>query len=115
MDYIGKPFDPRILKAKVGLHAEMYKKTKSLEMMEKQLEETASRFKLLFDSVPEAICAASFEGQVTFWNQAMEKYTDYKAEECLGKNLSDFFQLDEFLDFARGFKETLLTNRLPFG
>src|SRR5581483_3071893 len=110
VDYIGKPFDPQVLKAKVGLHAEMYKKTKILQLLEKQLGETASRFRLLFDSVPEAICAVSADGQVTFLNKAMEKCTGYKPGEYLGKKLSALFQPNEFLEFAKGFKETLLTD-----
>ncbi len=109
VDYIGKPFDPHVLKAKVGLHAEMYKKTKILQLLEKQLVETASHFKMLFDSVPDAICTTSIDGKVTFLNKAMEKCIGYKPEECLGKKLSAFFTSNESLDFSKGFKETLFT------
>ena len=111
VDYIGKPFDPHVLKAKVRLHAEMYKKTKILEKLETQLAETANRFRLLFDSVPEAICTASSDGKVNFWNKEMEKYTGYKPEECLGKNISTLFNFNGFFDLASGFEEALLKNQ----
>jgi PAS domain S-box-containing protein len=110
VDYIGKPFDPRVLKAKVQVHADRYKKTKVLQLVETQLGEVASRFKLLLDSVPDAICTTSTEGNVTFLNKAMEKCTGYKPEECLGKNLFTLFNPKGSLDFTRGFKETLLTD-----
>jgi len=110
VDYIGKPFDPHILKAKVRLHAEMYKKTKILQLMELQLGETASRFRLLLDSVPEPICTASVDGKVTFLNKAMGECTGYRPEECLGKDLSSLFSPNKFLDFAKGFEASLLAD-----
>jgi PAS domain S-box-containing protein len=108
VDYIGKPFDPHVLKAKVGLHVEIYKKTKILQLLEKQLGETASRFRLIFDSLPDAICTTSSDGKVTFLNKAMEKYTGYQPGESLGKDLFALFKPNGFPDFTKGFKETLL-------
>jgi two-component system, sensor histidine kinase len=39
VDYFGKPFDPAVLKAKVRIHAEMYRQTKLLQQMEVRMKE----------------------------------------------------------------------------
>jgi CheY-like chemotaxis protein len=61
IDYFGKPFEPNILKAKVGIYTELYLKTK-------RLQETASllrshdQIKTLLDNIPVGIVVADVDG-----------------------------------------------------
>ncbi|HJT23212.1 MAG TPA: response regulator, partial [bacterium] len=107
LDYIPKPFQPDVLKAKVRLHTEVYKKSKILELMEKQLGETASRYKLLLDHIPDVVCTTSLEGKLTFLNKAFEHCTGYKPEDWVGKTLAPLFDPDDLPNFRAAFEKTV--------
>jgi CheY-like chemotaxis protein len=63
IDYFGKPFEPSILKAKVGIYTELYLKTK-------RIQETASllrshdQIKTLLDNIPVGIVVADVHGYI---------------------------------------------------
>lgn len=63
IDYFGKPFDPDILKAKVGIYTELYLKTKRLEETE-QLLKTHAQIKTLLEAMPVGVVIADIKGRV---------------------------------------------------
>jgi len=58
IDYLGKPFDPEILKAKVGIYADLYLKTKRLALLE---------------TIPVGVIVADVDGQVYESNEETRK------------------------------------------
>jgi len=107
VDYFGKPFDPQVLKAKVRLHAEMYRQSKLLEKMEKKLEEADRRNKLLLDRVLDIICVTSLDGTLVYLNGAFEDQSGYKTDEWVGKNLSSMVRPEDLNDVMKCITETV--------
>ena len=107
VDYFGKPFDPAILKAKVRLHAEMYRQSKLLQRLEKKLEETDRRNKLLLDSILDILCVTSLDGTLVYLNGAFEDQSGYKTDEWVGKNLSSLVRPKDLMEVMRCIKETV--------
>ena len=90
IDYFGKPFDPDILKAKVGIYTELYLKTKRLQETE-QLLKSHGQIKTLLEAIPIGIIIANGDGQIYEYNEEavkiwggiretfVEDYGDYKG------------------------------------
>jgi PAS domain S-box-containing protein len=88
VDYVNKPVNPAILRSKVGVFAELYRKQRSVEELNNTLEQlvaerTASlrlseaklrdserRLQELIAAVPAAIYTTDAEGKITYFNQA---------------------------------------------
>ncbi len=107
VDYFGKPFDPQVLKAKVRLHAEMYRQSKLLQQMEKKLAEADRRYKLLLDSVLDILCVTSPDGTLVYLNGAFEDQSGQKTEEWVGKNLSSLVRPKDLKEVMRCITETV--------
>ncbi len=84
VDYITKPFDPAVLRAKVGVFIELWQKTVELQrhealVREQELaalgRESEERYRLLADAVPEIVWTTTAEGSTTFYNQRWYDYT----------------------------------------
>ncbi len=84
VDYITKPFDPGILRAKVGVFIELWQKTVELKRHEELVREqelaalgreSEERYRLLADAVPEIVWTTTAEGSTTFYNQRWYDYT----------------------------------------
>jgi two-component system NtrC family sensor kinase len=99
VDYISVPVIPELLRAKVSVFAELYRKTHELEKLNRELEiRVAERTKQLkqsadlLDLATEAIMVRDNNGNVTFWNLGAEALYGWKREEIFGKNLHQTLQ-----------------------
>jgi len=54
---------------------------------ENALQESEQRFKVLFESAPDAIYLNDLKGNIVDGNKAAEEMTGYKREELIGKNI----------------------------
>ena len=96
VDYITKPFDPMVLRAKIGVFIELWQKTVELQrhqelVREQELaalgRESEERYRLLADAVPEIVWTTTADGATTFYNQRWYDYTGLRRD-------SDFSPLD---------------------
>jgi PAS domain S-box-containing protein len=90
VDYLLKPFDPEILRSKVGVFVDLFLKEQQIqrqsallrqkerEALERQGEE---RYRRLLDSLPESMWAARADGTLYYANQVWRDYTGYEGEE----------------------------------
>lgn len=101
VDYILKPFDPHILKSKVSVFVDLYKKntliqeqTEFLRDVERrdrlrtlrELEmEGRRRYQNLADAIPQIIFRAGANGAIEYFNQFWLQYTGKSLEESTGK------------------------------
>lgn len=93
VDYISVPVVPELLRAKVSVFAELHRKTRQLESLNRELEERVverteelrERADLL-ELATEAIMVSNSEGILEFWNSGAEALYGWKREEVLGKN-----------------------------
>ncbi len=119
VDYMIKPISPEILKAKVAVFAELYRKThKLLEQAEqmKKLDSDVTAHKLLskyslslIEASHDPLFAISSEGKITDINNASVKVTGVARDKLIGTHFFEYFTDSEkaregYLQvFAKGF------------
>jgi two-component system, NtrC family, sensor kinase len=99
VDYISVPVVPELLRAKVSVFAELHRKTRQLESLNRELEqrvaerteELRERADLL-DLASEAIMVRDSTGIIAFWNSGAEALYGWKREEVLGKNVHEILR-----------------------
>ncbi|MDB4994856.1 MAG: phoR4 [Myxococcaceae bacterium] len=78
VDYMAKPFDPDILRSKVQVFIDLYRKTELLKIHEKALRErelaelrkvSERRYKDLAESMPQIVWMADANGRLTYGNR----------------------------------------------
>ena len=85
-DYLGKPFDPEILKAKVGIYSNLFLKTATLEQQTRILMESEERYRLIVENAQEIIATIDISGTITSLNLAFERLTGLKSQDWVGKS-----------------------------
>ena len=100
MDYISVPVVPELLRAKVSVFAELHRKARELELLNRELEQRVfartaelreSEKQLrqradLLDLATEAIMVRDLDGVAQFWNSGAEAFYGWDAE-VLGRNV----------------------------
>ena len=80
VDYVVKPFDPMVLRSKVQVFVDLYRK-------ERALRESEARFRTAFDEAPIGVCLASPEAKLMEVNAALAKMLGYSELELVGKDV----------------------------
>jgi PAS domain S-box-containing protein len=98
VDYVVKPFDPTILRSKVAVFVDLYRKTR-------QLRDSEERFRTAFANAPIGVVLASPEAQILEVNRALAKLLGHHEGDLVGKPVADMLHPDEraqaMKDFAR--------------
>src|SRR5690349_19838880 len=90
VDYVFKPFDPEILRAKVGVFIELWDKTRQIRaqaelLAAQELAElrraSAERYRQLADAMPQIVWTADTEGRATYYNRRWFEYTGMTEED----------------------------------
>jgi PAS domain S-box-containing protein len=92
VDYISVPVVPAVLRAKVSVFAELHRKTRQLETLNRELEqrvserteelrESETQFRTLANSIPQMAWMANPDGSVFWYNQRWYEYTGSKPED----------------------------------
>ena len=95
VDYISVPVVPELLRAKVSVFADLHRKTKQLEKLNRDLEvrvaqsteelrASESQFRTLANSIPQLAWIADADGSVFWYNQRWYEYTATNWEEVRG-------------------------------
>jgi PAS domain S-box-containing protein len=101
VDYISVPVVPEVLRAKVSVFAELHRKTRQLESLNRELEqrvaerteELKERADLL-ELASEAIMVRDSKGTIQFWNSGAEVLYGWSREEVLGKNVHQLLKTE---------------------
>jgi PAS domain S-box-containing protein len=91
VDYISVPVIPEVLRAKVSIFAELHRKTRELENLNRELEnrveqrtrelqESESQFRTLANSIPQLAWMADSAGKVFWYNDRWYDYTGRSAD-----------------------------------
>ena len=91
VDYIFKPFDPRVLSSKVAVFADLHRQKRQIERQTEALREferqqfreemsaveieNARRYKALLDAVPHIVCVLNADGESELLNRTWFEYT----------------------------------------
>jgi PAS domain S-box-containing protein len=96
VDYLLTPVPAEVLRTKVSVFVELFKKTEELKRQAERLRESEERFRLLVEGVKDyAIYMLSAEGRVASWNAAAEHITGYNEGEIIGRHFSCFFPQED--------------------
>jgi PAS domain S-box-containing protein len=101
VDYISVPVVPELLRAKVAVFSELHRKTRQLELLNRDLEhlveartrelrlsegEFRKRAELL-ELATEAIMERDLNGVIRFWNSGAESLYGWRKSEVLGQDM----------------------------
>ena len=91
VDYIFKPFDPEVLRSKVAVFVDLYRKTEELKRQAELLRErevaeerrvSEERYRQLADAMPQIVWAADRDGRATYYNRRWFEYTGQTVEQA---------------------------------
>ena len=100
-DYLSKPVDPSIVRAKVGVFVELLRKAKQLKAREAQLRESErkqsrealreseAQYEAAFEAAPIGIAHAAVDGHLLRVNQKFCDILDYSKTEVVGLRCQD--------------------------
>ena len=91
VDYIVKPYEPRVLLSKVRVFLELHRVNTDLAEKVEALAASETRFRGLVMAIPDIVYRADPEGRFTFLNDAV-RVLGYRPEELLGTHLSRIMQ-----------------------
>ncbi|RIH81559.1 Alkaline phosphatase synthesis sensor protein PhoR [Calidithermus terrae] len=107
VDYVSVPVVPEVLRAKVGVFAELYRKTRQLERLNRELERrveertrelearrlegerTSALLETVLASAPAGIAVYDRELRFVRVNEALARLTGLPAEEHLGRTMGE--------------------------
>jgi PAS domain S-box-containing protein len=84
VDYVFKPFEPEILRAKVSVFVELWEKTQQVQeqaelLAEQEMAElrraSEERYRALADAMPQIVWTADIDGRTTYYNLRWFDYT----------------------------------------
>ena len=104
VDYLMKPFDPQILRAKVAVFIDLWQKTVEIRRQDALISEqelaalersSEERYRFLGDSIPQQVWTALPDGALDYVNQRVLAYFDRSFEEVIGWGWSEFVHEDD--------------------
>jgi len=116
VDYITVPVIPELLRAKVSVFAELHRKRRQLEMLNRHLEQrVAERTEALreradlLELATEAIVVTDLRGVIQFWNSGAEELYGWRREDVTGTNIHELLRTRALLQSNNDWQNELLT------
>lgn len=88
VDYIVKPYDPTVLRAKIAIFLELHARSTALAEKVNALAASEERFRGLVMTVPDIVYRIDSEGRFTFLNNAVT-LLGYTPEDLVGRHFSE--------------------------
>jgi PAS domain S-box-containing protein len=108
VDYLMKPFDPHILRAKVSVFIDLWQKTVEIRRQEELLKaqeiaeierESELRYRSLADAVPQIVWTTDVDGKTLSYNERWYEYTGLERGE--GGNASAVVHPDDVAEMNK--------------
>jgi PAS domain S-box-containing protein len=122
VDYVTAPIFPEVLRAKVKVFADLYRKQRELEALKAELETrvaartselaaSEARYRSLVDGANDIVATLDLEFRFTSVNPAVERVLGYAPEEVVGTSLGKFVPEDQLAVYADMLKRKLQGNQ----
>lgn len=102
IDYMYKPFDPAILRAKVAIFVELFRQTTALERrtaeltrMAARLERSEDHFRALIENTSDLTLIVEDDGIIRYASPSVERTLGYSREQIAGKRLAELLHPDD--------------------
>jgi PAS domain S-box-containing protein len=106
VDYVTAPVVPEVLRAKVKVFADLYRRQRELEELKGELEtrvaertarlaESEQRYRTLIDNANDIVSTMDLEARFTSVNPAVERILGYTPQELIGTELNRHIPADE--------------------
>ncbi len=87
VDYIFKPFHPEILRSKVNVFVELFRKNLAVKRQAQELARLSRRHQLILNTAADGLVGLDREGCVTFANPAATRMLGRRADEIVSQDL----------------------------
>ena len=118
VDYLFKPFDPRVLRSKVQVFTELYRARRALEEQTTLLARSEESKRIIIENARDIVVTTSMTGLITSLSPSFETMTDWKISEWIDRPLESLMHPADietfracFVDIAQG-KPVLCESRL---
>ncbi len=83
VDYLTKPLDPDVLRAKVAIFAELFRKDLRIREQAEALRAwEQQRYRNLAEAIPQIVWTASADGAITYFNHRWYEYTGQRPQDA---------------------------------
>ena len=104
-DYLIKLPDSVEMLARLRYHAESYFIRVKNQHVQRSLSESEQRFRLVTQSISDAIVSICSDGMIHFWNQGAEKIFGYSAAEIFDRSISLLIPKRYLTEYVRKFRK----------
>ena len=87
VDYIFKPFHPEILRSKVNVFIELFRKREAFKRQAHELARLIKQNELILNAAAEGVFGVGLEGMTTFVNPAAARMIGRRADEITGVDI----------------------------
>jgi PAS domain S-box-containing protein len=101
VDYLTKPVHPAVLRSKVSVFVDLFRKTRALADMNRTMEAEISerktaeeRFRVVVEAAPSAMTVFSRDGSIILVNSQAEQLFGFTRDELLQKSIHDLLCLE---------------------
>jgi PAS domain S-box-containing protein len=84
VDYIFKPYQPEILRYKVNVFVELFRKTQAITRQAHELARLSRQNELILNAAAEGVFGVTLDGRATFVNPAAARMIGHSAAEVIG-------------------------------
>lgn len=129
-DYLFKPFDPEILRAKVAVFADLYRKNLTIKEQARLLLESERRererrltelelenlrrYRSLADAIPHIVLKFQFDGIADYFNRFWTHYTGLTLEQSLGRGWQTAIHPEDLASFLETWKQARMNGEGDF-
>jgi len=120
VDYLTKPVHPAVLRSKVSVFVDLFRKTRALAKMNSVMEAEISvrkiaeeRFRIVVEAAPSAMIVYTGDGRITLVNSEAERLFDQKREKLLELSIGDLITPEPELPGKNGLMDAAVADRPP--
>jgi PAS domain S-box-containing protein len=101
VDYLFKPFDPRVLKSKVSVFVELYRANRAILEQSLLLQQAEESKRIIFESASDIIATTDMNGRITSLSPSFEVLTGWTPTSWLDRTLEDLMSDDDKVEFRK--------------